>query len=208
VDYRRFLTVFLELYARKRGKPRVGNKTAPFVRRIEALHALWPDARFLHLIRDGRDVCLSALGWASAERSLSRYPTWGEDPISTGALWWERKVRAGREGGRSLGPPLYREVRYEALVNEPERECEALCDFLGLRFDDAMLRFVENGTSGDADLDRAHPWLPITAGLRDWRSQMAATDVEAFEAAAGELLGELGYERAHPRRGRGPEDQA
>jgi hypothetical protein len=201
VEYRRFLAAFLELYARKRDKPRVGNKTAPFVRRIRTLHNAWPEARFIHLIRDGRDVCLSALSWPSAERSLGRYPTWNEDPVSTAAFWWERKVRAGREAGGPLGPSLYREVRYEALVSEPARECVALCGFLGLPFDEAMVRFERGATSGDDDLDRAHPWHPIMAGLRDWRTQMRDGGVERFEALAGDLLEELGYSRAFPRPG-------
>jgi hypothetical protein len=208
VAYRRFLAAFLELYARKRDKPRVGNKTAPFVRRIRALHDAWPEARFVHLIRDGRDVYLSALGWPSAERSLGRYPTWREDPASTAAFWWERKVRAGREGGRALQPRLYREVRYEALVSEPARECVALCGFLGLPFDEAMVRFDAPRTSGDADLDQAHPWLPITPGLRDWRTQMPGEEVERFEAVAGDLLEELGYRRAFPEPGRKVQRQA
>jgi hypothetical protein len=202
VDCRRFLTALFEHYGRAQGKPRLGNKTATFVRHIRALHALWPQARFVHLIRDGRDVCLSALSWPSAERSLGRYPTWRADPVCTAAYWWERKVRAGREGGRSLEPGLYCEVRYEALVGEPARACAALCNFLEVPFDDAMLRPERRATSGDAHLDRVHPWLPITAGLRDWCAQMPAADVERFEALAGGLLDELGYPRAfrHPGR--------
>jgi hypothetical protein len=163
---------------------------------------------FVHLIRDGRDVCLSALSWPSAERSLGRYPTWREDPISTAAFWWKRKVRAGREGGQPLAPRLYREVRYEALVSDPARECAALCRFIGVPFDEAMVRFPRRATSGDADFDRAHPWLPITAGLRDWRTQMPAEAVERFEALAGDLLGELGYPRAFPEPGRKARRQA
>jgi hypothetical protein len=203
MDYRRFLAAFLGLYARKHDKPLVGTKTAPFVRRIRKLHGLWPEARFVHLIRDGRDVCLSAMSWPSAQRSVGRYPTWGEDPVSTTAFWWERKVRAGRADGLSLEPDLYQEVRYEALVSKPARVCVALCGFLGVPFDDAMVRFEQRATSGDPDyLDPAHPWRPITAGLRDWRAQMPDADVERFEALAGDLLEELDYPRAFPRLGR------
>jgi hypothetical protein len=202
VRYADLLAWLLEHYRRREGKPRVGSKTATWVRRIGPLHLFWPEARFVHLIRDGRDVCLSIMDWPSAERSLGRLATWREEPVATAALWWERKVRDGREGGRSLPPGLYREQSYERLVANPAAECQALCEFLGLGFDDAMLRFAERGTSGDAELDRAHPWRPITVGLRDWRSQLAAADVELFEAAAGGLLDELGYPRAYPHPGR------
>ena len=68
---------------------------------------------------------------------------WEVDPITTAAVWWEWHVRLGREDGGSLAPKLYHEVRYEALVSEPAKECETLCDFLDLPYDDAMLKFHE-----------------------------------------------------------------
>jgi hypothetical protein len=73
-----------------------------------------------------------------------------------------------------------------------------LCEFLDLPYDDAMLRFHEGRTKTDPSLDAKKAWRPLTAGLRDWRSQMPAEDVEQFEAAAGDFLSELGYPRAVP----------
>jgi len=67
-----------------------------------------------------------------------------------------------------------------------------------LPYDDAMLRFHEGRTKTDPGLDAKHAWLPITPGLRNWRSQMPVEDVERFEAVAGNLLDELGYPRAVP----------
>jgi hypothetical protein len=199
IPYSRFLAGIFELYGEARGKPLVGNKTAPYVRRLPALHALWPRARFVHLIRDGRDVCLSVRNWTKAESTAGRYATWIEDAVTTTALWWKRKVLLGREAGSALGPNLYHEIRYEELVSEPARECANLCSFLDLPYDEAMLRFDEHREGVDPDLELAHPSFPITRGLRDWRSQMPAEEVERFEAAAGDLLDELGYPRAYPR---------
>ncbi len=179
------------LYGEAAGKPLVGNKTAPFVRRIPELHRLWPEARFVHIVRDGRDVALSMLEWESAPGATGRYSSWGDDPVSTTALWWRRKVLLGREGGDKVGQDLYREVRYEDLVADTAGECEQLCAFLGLLYDDAMLRFDQR--ESDPDLERAHPTMPVTRGLRDWRGQMPGESVERFEAAAGDLLEELGY---------------
>jgi hypothetical protein len=87
-------------------------------------------------------------------------------------------------------------VRYEALVARPAEECAGLCAFLGLLYDDAMPRFHEQPARADQP---DHPWGPVVAGLRDWRTQMPPEDVERFEAAAGALLDELGYPRACPR---------
>ncbi len=83
-------------------------------------------------------------------------------------------------------------------MRNPAEECAKLCSFLRLPFDDAMVRFHEGRTRKEPGLSTKKAWLPPTPGLRDWRSQMPPEDVERFEAAAGDLLDELGYERAYP----------
>jgi hypothetical protein len=194
LTYSGFLAALFDLHRRAKDKPLVGNKTAPYVRHLLELHALWPHAKFVHIIRDGRDVCLSVLNWEKMENTVGRFATWKEDPVSTTALWWKRKVLFGRDGGRRLGPTLYYEIRYESLVSRPEQECRKLCGFLGLPYDDAMLRFHERRDGPvEPSFERAHPVMPVTARLRDWRSQMPRADIERFEAAAGDLLQELGY---------------
>src|SRR5919112_2259982 len=203
IPYPTFLGRLFGLYGRINDKPLVGNKTSGYVRRIPTFHALWPEARFVHIIRDGRDVCLSVLNWKKAERTAGRYASWEEDPVSTTALWWERKVRKAREDGATLGPDLYHEMLYEDLVDDPEQECKRLCEFLGVPYDEAMIRFAEGKTRTDLPNARKTPkkaWLPITSGMRNWRTQMPVKDIQHFEAAAGNLLEELDYERnfSHP----------
>lgn len=199
VSYASFVSGIFNLQGKVHGKRLVGDKTPDYVRHIATLHVLWPQARFVHLIRDGRDVCLSVMNWRRAPHTAGIFATWAEDPFLTTALWWERNVRLGRGDGRSLGSELYSELRYESLVADPAGACAALCEFLGVPYDDAMLRFHEGRTKTDPGLDAKAAWRPVTRGLRDWRSQMAPEDVERFEAVAGDLLDELGYARAVPR---------
>jgi hypothetical protein len=202
VSYARFVSGIFDLHGQARGKRLVGDKTPHYVRSIPTLHSLWPGARFVHLIRDGRDVCLSARSWrkvAVRGGSVARFSAWREDPVSTVALWWEWQVRLGREAGGSLGPGLYHELRYEALVDDPEKKCRAICAFLEVPYDERMLRFHEGRTKDDASLDAKKAWRPVTPGLRSWRTEMPGEDVARFEAAAGGLLDELGYPRGAPR---------
>jgi hypothetical protein len=202
VSYARFMSGVFDLYGEGQGKRLVGDKTPEYAKDVPTLHALWPEAKFVHLIRDGRDVCLSILNFERPDRSTaSRFATWDEDPLSTTALWWESHVRLAREAGASLGPVLYHEIRYESLLAQPEDECRALCAFLGIPYDGAMLRYHEGRTRHEPGLDAKAAWLPITSGLRDWRSEIPAEDLERFEAIVGDLLSELGYPRAfpHPR---------
>jgi hypothetical protein len=201
VAYADFVSALFDLHGRAHGKRLVGDKTPFYVRSLPTLHDLWPEARFVHIIRDGRDVCLSVRNWkkvAVRGGSVARLPGWEEDPVSTTALWWEWQVRLGREAGAAFGPRLYREVSYEALVADAAGECAQLCGFLGLPFDEHMLSFHEGRTKADPSLDAKQAWRPVTKGLRDWRAQMPAEELERFEAAAGGLLAELGYERGAP----------
>jgi hypothetical protein len=186
-------------YSRVWGKPWVGDKTPNYVRQIPVLHRLWPRAKFLHLIRDGRDVCLSLLDWKrKAARMAELFPTWEEDPVTTAALCWERDVGQGREQGRLLGREFYYEIRYESLVTRPAGEVQGLCSFLGVPYERTMLEFHRGRTRSEPGLSPKAAWLPITPSLRDWRSQMPCADVERFEAAAADLLDELGYPRGRP----------
>ena len=211
VSYSSFVSHIFDLYGKRKGKELVGNKTPGFVRRLYFVHNLWPQARVVHLIRDGRDLCLSMMNRPLHHVNRGPFNTWAQDPVTTAALWWALNVKRGRQAGSSLGPGLYYELRYESLVAHPGEECAALCVFLGLPYDEAMLRFHEGRERTVPPSDAKLAWLPpiggeskfrlrpITPGLRDWRSQMSHEDVERFEAAAGGLLDELGYPRAFPR---------
>ena len=194
ISYAAFVTGVFDLHGEVRGKPFVGDKTPDYARNIPVLHRLWPEARFVHLIRDGRDVCLSAINWKRKVAKLAKlHPTWSSHPVTTAALWWEWHVRQGRESGSELGQSLYYELRYEALVGDPVGECAKLCEFLGVPYDEAMRHFEEGRTKNDSSLDAKNAWLPIMSGLRNWRQEMPLPYVECFESAAGTLLRELNY---------------
>jgi hypothetical protein len=196
--FARFVTEVFDLHGLAKGKRYVGEKTPGYVRIIPLLDLLWPHVKVVHLIRDGRDVGLSVRDWSRVDRTVARFPTWEEHPITTAAVWWEWHVRLSREGGGLLGPYRYCELRYEALVAQPEDECRKLCAFLGLAYDPAMLRFHEGRMDARRGRSAKRSWQPVSAGLRSWREQMSTADIAAFEAASGPLLEELGYERGAP----------
>jgi hypothetical protein len=177
-------------YARAHGAPRAGDKTPPFVLHIDLLAELLPESRFVHLIRDGRDVA----------RSLVR-TSFGPNGLARAAEIWTRRVGRGRASGDRLGSGRYLEVRYEALVARPERVLREVCAFAALEYRDEMLR-PEEGDTSVPDAERPHHanlGRPVTQGLRDWRRDMPDADVAVVEAVAGDLLTELGYDRRYPR---------
>src|SRR5262249_34445348 len=96
VHYAGFVSRVYDLFGEARNKPLVGDKTPDYVRNLATLHALWPKAKIIHLIRDGRDVALSATNWKrKLDKLASLFRTWREDAVTTAALWWQWYVRQG-----------------------------------------------------------------------------------------------------------------
>ena len=179
-------------YADTRGKPRFGDKTPAYMQRLDVLERAFPDAQYVHLVRDGRDAGLSFIEMRRRPRFNWARPR----GLAAFAAQWRREVEGARRFGRERAAGRYLELRYEDLLADPELTLRELCGFLGLEFDPEMLGYHRSqGARALPD----HPRLvqPPTPGRR-WQEQMAPDDAECFEAIAGELMAELGYERAHP----------
>jgi hypothetical protein len=187
-DYAAAVRVVYDTYARAHGKGRYGDKTPNYVLDLPLLADLFPEARFLHVVRDGRDVALS----------VTSIEGWGPAKVEGAARYWVRHVEAGRAAGADLGPHRYREVRYDDLVDAPEATLRDVCGFFALPYDAAMIdypgRFDELVSSNMQPEIHERLRRPPTKGLRSWRDEMAPADVAAFEAIAGPLLGDLGYD--------------
>jgi len=182
------------VYAESRRKPRFGEKTPLYMQHLDVLERAFPDARYVHIVRDGRDAALSLLAMTRRPRfNLSRPRRAGDF-----ACAWAREVRAAQRFGRTHA---YLELRYEDLVAEPESRLREICAFLGLEYEPGMLEYHRRE---DPALYADHPRLaqPPVRDVRSWRKEMKPADAALFEAIAGDLLSELGYERAHPRAGR------
>jgi hypothetical protein len=197
--YGDFVGAIYTRFARKRGKPLAGEKTARYVRYLPLLAAIFPWAKTLHIVRDGRDVALSTMDWARPDRGPGRYRLWREQPVAVCALSWRWHVTTGQRDGSARGPLLYQEVRYERLVAQPDRTMRRVAAFLGLPFSEEMLSYHTARGRDGAGRSSKERWLPPTAGLRDWRAEMAPRDVELFEAIAGDTLSALGYDVVNER---------
>jgi hypothetical protein len=178
-----------EAYAERAGKPRWGDKTPMYMRHLDLLARLFPDAQYVHLIRDGRDAALSFL--EMPEGTFTR--TWAHPRTAAQfACLWRKEVEDARSLGREVGSERYLEVRYEELVARPEPVVRELCAFASIPYEPAMLDY-----SGAVDVSaKPHQQrllTPPTRGVRSWRDDMTSSDVRGFEEVAGNLLRELGY---------------
>jgi hypothetical protein len=150
---------------------------------LNDLRVVFPDLKVIYLLRDGRDVAAS---FADAFK----------DDMSRAAFVWLRAVRAAH-AFRDRHPGQYLEVRYEDLVRRPEPVLRGLSGFLGLPFDERMLRHQElNLRLGDVER------TPHMQGVREavhersigrWRTAFDAGQIERLEGLLNPTLGNLGY---------------
>jgi hypothetical protein len=197
------LRAFYGLCAEREGKPRWGDKTPGYVKRMRTIAAGLGEARFIHLIRDGRDVALSR-----RSRGMG-----AEKPIADVADLWQRRIENARRQAKKLRG-RYLELRYEDLVADPEPGLRDACELIELDFDAAMLAHQERAGArirelGDLAEDgerrgrdagerqAAHALAarpPSAARTGVWRTEMDPAERAEFEAVAGRLLAELGYD--------------
>ncbi len=197
--YQQLVAELYDLFARKSGKRLAGEKTPDYVRRLDLLHGLFPEAKLIHLVRDGRDVALSLLHWAKPDKGPGRIELWKNQPIAVCALWWRWMVTAAREQVAQIDPANYLAVHYERLVSSPSNTMENTCQFLDLDYSPRMVEFHRGKVRENRELSVKSAWLAPQTGLRNWRNQMPPEQIALFEALASDALQEHGYELSSER---------
>ena len=169
-------------FAATEGKRPWCEKTPQHVQHLLALAELFPAARFVHVIRDGRDC------------AVSFHRRWKRQPELT-VFRWKKVVTMGRAHGQRLGPGRYHEVRYEDLTATPEHSLRRICEFLGLPFNPAVLRSAQPYLKAHGE-GRRRGGLQRNSGK--WRSYFPPRTVEGLERIAGATLASCGYVTRHP----------
>jgi Sulfotransferase family len=187
------IAAIFETYAERHGKPRWGDKTPLYMQQLPLLERLFPEAIWIHLVRDGRDAALSFLELPEGFSGK----TWAQPrTVAQFAARWRTEIKAARRLGRQAGG-RYLELRYEDLVAEPERELRGVCQHASVPWEADMLDHTRVSDTANMPEHR-NLAQPPTPGLRDWRSQMSREEALAFEQVAGDVLQGSGYELLEP----------
>ncbi len=193
---------FYRLYAERFGKRRWGDKAPIHCFYMDRIEAALPEAHFIHILRDGRDVCLSL-------RPMWFSPGW---EVETQARHWCHFVSSARAHGAARR--RYLEIRYEDLVAQPDAVLRRVCAFVELPYAQAMLdyhmrtpdrlqeheaRLRPDGSVVVSKEQRLRQQAktrepPDISRVLAWKSAMHPDERRRYEAVAGALLAELGYE--------------
>ena len=205
------------LYADKHGKSRWGDKTPDYVRKMKKIQKTLPEARFIHVIRDGRDAGLSQ----NARMIKRGKPV----PPREMARRWRKRIIKSREDAAAISAEDYLEVRYEDLVADTEVVLRRVCELVELDYDPVMLRYHERASERLQEMAGA---LPANQGrpereagervaahemttkppdperLAVWKREMSESENAEFEEAAGLPARRAGLRDREPARGLDP----
>lgn len=145
---------------------------------------IFPAAKLVHIVRDGRAAAASILPL-----------DWGPNSIIHAAHWWVEQVGYGLAVETLLGPDRVIRVRYEDLVRAPEQTLSALCDFAGIDYHPQML--LATGFRPPRYTSSQHTMIgkrPDPARIDKWAERLTPRQVEIFENVSRDFLSYLGYE--------------
>jgi len=166
-----------------------GDKTPLTTERVFLIDRVFPGARYIHMLRDGRDAASSAVKAGLYEGS-----------VEAACRQWLLRVRTAREFGRTIAATRFMELRYEDLVSDPRAAVETVCGFLGLDFQEEMMAHDRAySRMGDATAHGHHAKVgePVTTGsIGKWKDRLSPADADLVTRMLGDELERTGYSDA------------
>lgn len=158
-----------------------GDKTPYLIYRLEWLRRIFPGARYIHLVRDGRAVVHSMMRYQnySLERAVTR---------------WKDSVNLFAAHRRRIRPESALEIRYEDFVTSPEKTLREVCAFIGVDYNDNLLK--DRGVSLGDDVLPHHENLGKainTDSIEKWRCEMSSGQIELIDRKLRKELSMLNY---------------
>ena len=187
-----FVTLLAD-YAAQRGKRRAGDKSPQHIFCVPLLAELFPQAKFITILRDPRAVAASELR-----------TTWGSRSVGRIVRKWNRVVDQHVRLQQQLPASRYHFVQYETLVTQPAVVLQRVCDFLGEEFEPAMLRYYDR-PAHEQGFGAHEEWKfktlkPLDAErIESWRDELPLTTIALIQQVAGARLSRLGYQTCETR---------
>lgn len=162
------------------------------VAHIEVIAEVLPSSRFVHVIRDGRDVAVSLV---AARRSWSRFREQvSRRTVREGAKEWRRAMEEADDARDAVGDAML-ELRYEEVSADPAAACRRMFDHCRMPYDEALVERVVDETAFERQEEPSGEGQPLRAGrIGDWRARFGIRDAWTFERVAGATLRDTGYE--------------
>lgn len=187
-DYRGFLDHLYSLYAQQNGAVRWGDKTPIYTSYLDLIQKIFPDAKFIHIIRDPYDAIISLLEkYQEKEFHIDIY---------FGAKNWVRRIKKAQRDGERIGKDQYLEIFYEDLTNSPESTLKKICAFIEEKFEPGMLDHHELAQKkiSPESYFFGNVINPVSVSrIGRGRRGLNGEDKQVINLVAGKMMEDLGY---------------
>lgn len=196
-DYSSFARRIYAHYISRSGKVRWGDKNNYYLYHIKTIARIFPDAVFLHIVRDGRDVACS---YRDLRNVKGEYAPMLPSSACIAAYDWTKNIRQIQSGIQAVGLQHAYTIRYEELVQQSENTLKEICGFLGEDYDERMLAFAEQNRANKLEPDTYMAWKSLTrdpvteSRVGRWRHEMFDEDRLAFAILSNSVLRQYIYE--------------
>lgn len=191
-----FIRLTMDEIARNQNVNRWAVYDPDAVLHIQRIKADIPEALFIHIIRDGRDIAVSLNKMGGFMPFF-----WARKPASvfSTAIYWEWTVRKGRQHVRQF-PADYIEIHYEDLVRDPQQALNTLGKFLEHDLDYSRVRRTGLGRVSESNSSfREEPKEAQANPVGRWKNRLSPGEIATLEALIGSCLEEVGYSLTTPQ---------
>lgn len=168
------------------GKPVILEKTPSHIYRVKELAAFFPNSKFVYVMRDGRDTCLSML-----KAGESWGADWAPKTMEEAAKIWADSVAIGAPMERAIGKDRWLTIRYEHLLGETEENIIKMFNFIGLTLDHDQVKVIRDENAGGAKAWFEGLYRKGKSG--QWKEELSQEDLQTFNSVAGDHLAFAGY---------------
>jgi len=185
-SYSGAISAFFKMYAKRENKSIWGDKSPGYMLYSKELKKLFPESKFIHIIRDVRDHCLSIMN------------AWNWNPYRA-AQYWNDSIKKCRKDARSFLKNDYYEIKYENLIENPDVELVKLCKFLNINYENKMQQ-MDKPTENLGDAKGAK--IILSQNKTKWHHKMSDNMVRKIETISFEMLIGLNYEIFYAKKGK------
>lgn len=172
------IEAFFTLYAEKEKKRIWGDKSPHYMLYINEIKGMFPSAKFIHIIRDVRDHCLSS-------KKL-----WNKNPYRASKMWRDSIVKCKSDAALHLKNDYY-EVKYEELIENTEALLAGICEFIGVEYEKEMVNLNKPAENlGDTKLTKEI----VKTNKNKWNKELSVKIIKRIEEISFDVMRDLDYD--------------
>ena len=189
-NYPEIITAIYEFYTNN--KSIIGDKNNYYINHLEELNLIFPNVKYIHLVRDGRDVACSYKNINKLNPNLKYIPKVSSDIVAI-ANEWNNNIITIENFIRNHNSIT---IRYEDLISKPVEILKKICNFLDVEYEEGMLNYHQNN---DEPISTLH-WKGKTKETIDkknkkkYLSLLSAEEINEFNKIAYNTLKKFEYD--------------